>query len=273
REYVDFDLEPEALAEKLTLLGMEVKGVTRIGSDWQNVVVGELLEVGPHPNSSKLQLTKVRVGLSHPILSIVCGAHNIEAGQHVPVALPGAVLPGDRRIEVTGKAGVESQGMLCSGDELRVDTDADGILILEPDAPIGMPVADLIGDVVLDVDVKPNRGDALSMIGLAREAAAAVGGTLRWPKIEVPESGDRTKDHVGVEVLNQHGCSRIVLRYVDGVTVRPSPARIQRRLLAAGVRPISNVVDASNYVMLELGKPIHTFDAAAVAGGTIVVRD
>jgi phenylalanyl-tRNA synthetase beta chain len=273
RDYVDFDLEPQALAEKLTLLGMEVKGVNRIGSDWENVVVGELLEVGPHPNSTKLQLTKVRVGPSHPILSIVCGAHNIEAGQHVPVALPGAVLPGDRRIEVTGKAGVESQGMLCSGDELRVDTDADGILILEPDAPIGMPVAELIGDVVLDVDVKPNRGDALSMIGLAREVAAAVGSTLRWPTIEVPESTDRTTDHVSVQVMNKRGCPRIVLRYVDGVAVRPSPARIQRRLLAAGMRPISSIVDASNYVMLELGKPIHTFDAAAVAGGTIVVRD
>src|SRR4051812_7035170 len=133
REYVDFDLEPEALAEKLTLLGMEVKSVTRIGADWHNVIVGELLEVGPHPNSTKLQLTKVRVGASHPILSIVCGAHNIAAGQHVPVALPGAVLPGDRRIEVTRIAGEESQGMLCSGDELRVDTDADGILILDPD--------------------------------------------------------------------------------------------------------------------------------------------
>jgi phenylalanyl-tRNA synthetase beta chain len=273
REYVDFDVEPEALAERLTLLGMEVKSVTRIGADWRNVVVGELLEVRPHPNSNRLSLTKVRVGDGQPVLSIVCGATNVAAGQRVPVALPGAVLPGERRIEVTRLAGEESQGMLCSGDELRLTSDADGILILEADAAIGVPLADLLGDVVLDVDVKPNRGDALSMVGLAREVAAAVGGSLHWPQITVPESGDATSDHVSVEVLAQRDCPRIVLRYLDGLTVGPSPVGVQQRLMAAGMRPISNVVDVSNYVLLELGKPIHTFDAAAVEGGHIFVRE
>lgn len=272
REMVDFELEPEALAERLTLLGMEVKGIERIGSAWENVVVGELLEVGPHPGSSKLSLTKVRVGASQPVLSIVCGATNIQAGQRVPVALPGAVLPGDRRIEVTRIAGEESQGMLCSGDELGLSGDADGILILPPDTALGVPVADVVGDAVLDVDVKPNRGDALSVLGLAREVAAAVGSRVRWPDVRVPESGDTTADHVSVEVQDAIRCPRIVLRYLDGVSVGASPLHVQRRLMAAGVRPISNVVDASNYVMLELGKPTHTFDASALAGGRVIVR-
>src|SRR5882672_1792502 len=169
RDYVDVDLSPEALAERLTLLGMEVKGIERWGDDWRNVVVGELLSVEKHPRADRLSLTTVRVsadGAAGEPLSIVCGATNIATGQRVPVALPGAVLPGNRRIERTEKMGVTSNGMLCSGDELRLTADADGILILPDGARIGAPLADLFGDVVLDVDVKPNRGDALSRVGL-----------------------------------------------------------------------------------------------------------
>jgi phenylalanyl-tRNA synthetase beta chain len=270
REFVAIELDPEALAERLTLLGMEVKGIERIGDDWRSVVVGELIEVARHPNSTRLSLTRVRID-GGPERSIVCGATNIAAGQRVPVALPGSVLPGDRRIEVTSIAGVESQGMLCSGAELGLTVDADGILILPETAPIGVALADLLGDVVLDVDVKPNRGDALSILGLAREVAAATGAVLRWPEIVVEESGDATADHLRVTVEDPR-CSRFVGRYLDGIRVGPSPIDVQRRLMAAGVRPISNVVDASNYVMLELGKPIHTFDAAAITDGHIVVR-
>ncbi len=215
----------------------------------------------PHPRADRLNLTKVRVTDVDQPLSIVCGAHNIEAGQRVPVALPGAVLPGDRRIGVSTIQGTESQGMLCSGAELGLTTDADGIMILPPDSRLGAPLSDVAGDVVLDVDVKPNRGDLLSMIGLAREVAAITGGQVRWPDITVPESGDATNDHVWVEVADKHLCPRFVARYVDGVKVGPSPFRVQLRLSAAGMRPVSNVVDASNYVMLEMGKPIHTFDA------------
>ncbi len=272
REYVDVDLSPEALADRLTLLGMEVKGIEHLGTGWSRVVVGELLAVDRHPNSSRLSLATVRVAPDAATLSIVCGATNIAAGQRVPVALPGAVLPGDRRIETARLAGVESQGMLCSGDELGLSSDADGILILPPDTALGIPLEDLVGDTVLDVDVKPNRGDALSIIGLAREVAAATGATLRWPDIRVTESGDRTADHLSVDVQDTQRCPRFVGRYLDGVQVGPSPFFIGRRLLAAGVRPISNIVDASNYVMLELGKPIHTFDAGAITGGRIVVR-
>ena len=271
REYVDVDLSPESLAERLTLLGMEVKGIVRWGDDWQNVVVGELLSVEPHPRADRLSLTRVTTGDGEP-LDIVCGATNIAAGQRVPVALPGAVLPGDRRIERTEKMGVVSNGMLCSGDELRLTSDADGILILPADAPLGRPLIDLYGDTVLDVDVKPNRGDALSIIGLAREIAAVTGATLRLPRTDPPETGRPTTERLTVEVADSDLCPRFVGRWVSGVQVRSSPDRIQMRLLAAGQRPISNVVDASNYVMVEFGKPIHTFDAAAVRDGRIIVR-
>ena len=263
RELVDFDLAPEELAARLTLLGMEVKGIERRGSDWQNVVVGELLAVDKHPRADRLSLTRVTTGSGEP-LEIVCGATNIAPGQRVPVALPGAVLPGGRRIERTEKMGVVSNGMLCSGDELGLTADADGILILAPDTPLGASLAELYGDVVLDVDVKPNRGDALSMIGIAREVAAIAGGHVRVPAIEVGEGSVPVAQRLAVAVDDERLCPRFVGRWLEGVEVRPSPDRVQMRLLAAGIRPISNVVDASNYVMVELGKPIHTFDAAAV---------
>ncbi len=272
REFVDVELEPEALAERLTLLGMEVQGIERIGADWASVVVGELLEVVPHPTTSRLSLTRVAVGDGRAPLSIVCGATNIAAGQHVPVALPGAVLPGGRRIDVTRIADAESQGMLCSGAELGLTSDADGILILPAETTLGRPLQDLLGDVVLDVDVKPNRGDALSIVGLAREVAAATRTQAREPLIEVPESGDQTSDHVSVEVQDVLRCPRFVARYLDGVSVAPSPLEVQVRLMAAGIRPVSNIVDASNYTMVELGKPVHTYDADLVASGRIVVR-
>ncbi len=271
REFVDVDLTPEVLAERLTLLGMEVQGIIRWGGDWQNVVVGELLSVERHPRADRLSVTRVTVGDGEP-LDIVCGATNIAAGQRVPVALPGAVLPGDRRIERTEKMGVVSNGMLCSGDELGLTADADGILILPAEAPIGTPLVDLFGDVVLDVDVKPNRGDALSMVGLAREVAAVTGGPLRLPPIDLVERGRPTAERLSIEVRDPDLCPRFVGRWVSGVRVGPSPDPVQMRLLAAGHRPISNVVDASNYVMVELGKPIHTFDASAVHDGRIIVR-
>jgi phenylalanyl-tRNA synthetase beta chain len=271
RDYVDIQLTPEQLAERLTLLGMEVKGLERWGADWQNVVVGELLTVEKHPRADRLSLTTVTLGTGE-VLEIVCGATNIAPGQRVPVALPGAVLPGDRRIERTEKMGVVSNGMLCSGDELRLTGDADGILILPGETPLGAPLTDLYGDVVLDVDVKPNRGDALCMVGLAREVSAVTGAPVRFPDTDPPEDGGPIADVLRVDVDEPALCSRFVGRHVAGVTVGPSPDEVQMRLIAAGQRPVSNVVDVSNYVMLELGKPIHTFDAAAVHDGRIVVR-
>ncbi|MFH1474439.1 MAG: phenylalanine--tRNA ligase subunit beta [Chloroflexota bacterium] len=264
RDYVDVELTPEQLAERLTLLGMEIKGLERWGAEWRNVMTGELLEVARHPRADRLSITRVRVG--DEVLDIVCGATNIAAGQRVPVALPGAVLPGNRAIERTEKMGVVSNGMLCSGDELHLTGDAEGILILPDDTPLGVPLADLYGDVILDVDVKPNRGDVLSLMGLAREVAAITGAPVRPPEIRLVERMEpATADLLAVAVVDASLCTRFVGRWVSGVTVGPSPDRIQMRLLAAGLRPVSNVVDATNYTMLELGKPTHAFDGASVA--------
>ncbi|MGA3056549.1 MAG: phenylalanine--tRNA ligase subunit beta [Candidatus Limnocylindrales bacterium] len=271
REYVDVQLTPERLAERLTLLGMEVQGIEQWGADWRSVVVGELLTVEKHPYADRLHLTTVNIGSGEP-LHIVCGAHNIAPGQRVPVALPGAVLPGDRRIERTEKMGIASEGMLCSGDELRITTDAEGILILPSATPLGRQLSELYGDVVLDVDVKPNRGDALCLIGLAREVAAATETAIRWPEIAVEETGGPVSDKLKVEIREPDLCTRFVGRWVSGAKIGPSPDWVQMRLQAAGMRPVSNVVDASNYVMLELGKPTHTFDGSAVHDGTIIVR-
>jgi len=272
RDYVDFDLSAEQLAERLTGLGFELQALERVGEDWSSVVVGELLEITPHPTADSLSLTQVTVGPGSEPLSIVCGATNIHAGQRVPVALPGAILPGGREISVTRIQGADSQGMLCSGDELGLTADAEGILILDDGAQVGQPLTEIVGETVLDLDVKPNRGDALSLIGLAREVAAISGGRVRWPEVSVPETGDASADHVSVEVEDEQLCPRFVGRYVDGLTVGESPLTVQLRLSAAGLRPVSTVVDASNYVMLELGKPTHTFDAAAVSEGRIIVR-
>src|SRR5262245_38696239 len=275
-EFVDVDLTPEQLAERLTVLGMQVQSIERWGDDWSDVVVGELLTVEKHPRADRLSLTTVTLGTGEP-LEIVCGATNIAPGQRIPVALPGAVLPGGRRIERAEKMGVISNGMLCSGDEVKLTGHADGILIRPPDTPLGRPLVELYGDVVLDVDVKPNRGDALSILGLAREVAAVTGGEVRWTEPVVEEAaGPPAGERLRIDVEDAR-CPRFVARWVDDVTVRPSPDRVQMRLLAAGQRPISNVVDASNYVMLELGKPVHTYDAEQVAEGpdrrpTIIVR-
>ncbi len=271
RDYVDLQLTPEQLAERLTLLGMEVKGIEAWGSDWRSVVVGELLTVEKHPYADRLHLTTVSVGSGEP-LHIVCGANNIEPGQRVPVALPGAVLPGERRIERTEKMGIASEGMLCSGDELHITSDAEGILILPPATPLGIQLSDLYGDIVLDVDVKPNRGDALCLIGLAREVAAVTGAEIRWPEIAMEESGDDVARLLRVEVRDSALCTRFVGRWISGARIGPSPDWVQMRLQAAGQRPVSNVVDASNYVMLELGKPTHTFNGAAVGNRSIIVR-
>jgi phenylalanyl-tRNA synthetase beta chain len=273
REYVDVTLTPDELAEQLTLRGMEVSGVEVTGAEWTDVVVGRLLAVERHPNADTLWLTRVDVGSGEP-LEIVCGAQNIAPGQLVPVALPGSVLPGIRRIERTKIRGIVSNGMLCSPIELGLGADADGILILGTDDEhaLGSDVRLLFGETVLDVDVKPNRGDALSMVGLAREVAAITGATLRVPSVRVPEADDAAANHVRVTIEDPDLCPRFTARFFNDVKNGPSPDWMQARLLAAGMRPISAVVDVTNYVMHELGQPMHAYDADPIPGGRIVVR-
>jgi phenylalanyl-tRNA synthetase beta chain len=274
REYVDVSLTPEQLAEQLTLRGMEVQGISVTGADWTDVVVGRLLSVERHPNADKLWLTKVDIGGDEP-LQVVCGADNISVGDLVPVALVGAVLPGERRIERSKIRGVESQGMLCSAIELGLGDDAEGIHLLGgagDQLPLGADLGPLVGEVVLDVDVKPNRGDALSMIGLAREVAAFTGAELRLPEASVTEDAGLQADALVSVEIQDPACPRFAARWFEGVSNGPSPAWMRERLLAAGMRPISAVVDVTNYVMHELGQPMHAYDADTVPDGRIVVR-
>ena len=274
REYVDIALSPRELADELTMRGMEVERIEVAGAEWTDVVVGRLLDVQRHPNADTLWLTRVDVGPAGGELEVVCGAQNIERGQLVPTALVGAVLPGDRRIERSKIRGVVSNGMLCSPIELGLGTDADGILILGSgeEHALGTPLADIVGETVLDVDVKPNRGDALSMVGLAREIAAFTGATLRMPAVTLTEAAERTEDHVSVRIEEPHLNPRFAARWFTGVKNGPSPEWMQRRLVAAGMRPISAVVDVTNYVMHELGQPMHAYDADTIPEGQIVVR-
>jgi phenylalanyl-tRNA synthetase beta chain len=274
REYVAFDLFPQALADELTMRGLEVKAIEVTGADWTDVVVGRLLSIERHPNADKLWLTSVDAGSGAP-LQIVCGADNITVGQLVPVALVGSVLAGGRRIERSKIRGVESQGMLCSAIELGLGDDAEGIHILGSgdELTVGADLRPILGEVVLDVDVKPNRGDALSMVGLAREVAALAGSSVRLPEASVTEDPSLSVgDRVSVVIEDAADCPRFTARWFEGVRNGPSPAWMQRRLLAAGMRPISAVVDVTNYVMHELGQPMHAYDADAVPDGRIVVR-
>jgi phenylalanyl-tRNA synthetase beta chain len=274
REYVDIDRSPRELAEELTMRGMEVSAIEVAGGDWTDVVVGRVLDVQRHPNADTLWLTRVDVGPAGGELEIVCGAQNVEAGHLVPTALVGALLPGDRRIERSKIRGVVSNGMLCSPVELGLGTDADGILILGTgDQPaVGTPMAEVVGETVLDVDVKPNRGDALSMVGLAREVAAFSGARLRAPEPAWTDGPDPVERRVSVRIDDPELCPRFTALALDGVRNGPSPEWMQQRLVAAGMRPISAVVDVTNYVMHELGQPQHAYDADAIPDGEIVVR-
>jgi phenylalanyl-tRNA synthetase beta chain len=274
REYVTFDLSPQALAEELTMRGLEVSAIEVSGADWTDVVVGRLLAIERHPNADKLWLTTVDIGSGEP-LQIVCGADNISVGDLVPVALVGSVLQGGRRIERSKIRGVESQGMLCSAIELGLGDDAEGIHILGSgdELSLGADLRPLLGEVALDVDVKPNRGDALSMVGLAREVAALTGSAVRLPETSVGEDPALpAAERVQVTIEDPEGCPRFTARWFEEVRNGASPAWMQRRLLAAGMRPISAVVDVTNYVMHELGQPMHAYDADGVPGGRIVVR-
>ncbi len=273
REYVEFDLAPRQLAEELTMRGMEVSDVEQ-AAGWTDVVVGRVLTVDRHPNADTLWLTRVDVGEAGGELEIVCGAQNLEVGQLVPTALVGAVLPGDRRIERSKIRGAVSNGMLCSPIELGLGADADGIHILGhgDEIALGTPLAELLGETILDVDVKPNRGDALSMVGLAREVAAFTGAELRMPEAGVIEADDDALALVSVRIDEPVLNPRFTARWFGGVANGPSPDWMQRRLVAAGMRPISAVVDVTNYVMHELGQPMHAYDADAIPGGRIVVR-
>jgi phenylalanyl-tRNA synthetase beta chain len=271
-EYVDLPA-PDELARRLTAVGLEVEAVERLWQALDGVVAARILSAEPHPDADRLSVTTVDRGDGRP-LQVVCGARNWAVGDVVPLATVGTVLPGGQRIEAARLRGVPSFGMLCSAKELGLDPDASGLLLLPRDLAPGTPVAQALGldDVALEVNVTPNRPDALSHLGLAREVAALQGTRARPPASRLAESGPPAASLARVRVEAPDKCARYAARVVEGVRIGPSPAWLARRLEACGVRSISNAVDATNYVLLELGHPLHAFDLDRVAGAEIVVR-
>ena len=274
-ELVDWPLPAEELAHRLTMAGLEVGTVERIGGTWDGCSVGRVVAVDPHPNADRLTLCTVDTGDEH--VRVVCGAPNVAAGQKVAFARAGARLYDARSGELsTLKAatirGVRSEGMVCSERELGLGPDHEGILVLPDDAPVGAPLEQLLGDTVLDIDVTANRPDALSLLGVAYEVAAIAGTAVREPALDYPEEGPPIDEQVAVEVWDADLCPRYTATLVTGLTVGPSPQWMQDRLLRAGMRPINNVVDVTNYLMLELGQPLHAFDYHRVKERKVIVR-
>ena len=280
-DYVDVGhISPRQFAEAMTMSGSKVEGWELEGSEIRNVVVGKLLSVVPHPDSDHLVVCQVDVGNGEPI-QIVTGAQNVKAGDIVPVALHDSDLPGGKHIKKGKLRGVESNGMLCSLSELGLTAHdfpyaiEDGIFVLEePDVQLGQDIQSAIGlnDTCLEFEITSNRPDCLSVTGLAREAAATFDVPLNLPVPEVKHTVDDIHDLLSVEVKAPDLCPRYVARMVKNIKIEPSPRWMRERLRACGVRPINNIVDITNYVMLEYGQPMHAFDHKYVAGQKIVVR-
>jgi phenylalanyl-tRNA synthetase beta chain len=272
REFVDSDAPAAELAERLTMAGIEAGVLPPATPALAGVVVGEVLEVAPHPSGGSLRLCRVSTGRDR--FQVVCGAPNVRAGARAAFAPPGAELPGGRRIAVAAIRGVPSEGMLCSEAELALGEDAGGILLLEAAAPVGADLAGHLGldDTVLEVEVTPNRPDCLAIAGIAREVAALTGARFRPPDVGVDEDATLGVAGWSVVVGDEELCPRYAARVVAGVTVAPSPAWLAQRLRAAGLRPINNVVDVTNYVLWELGHPLHAFDGDLLADRRVVVR-
>ena len=272
KEYVAFDWSPQQLAERLTMCGIEVEDIEQIGACLDKIVVAQILSSDKHPNADRLSVCRVTDGTAER--QIVCGAKNYQVGDKVPLALPGAVMPGDFKIKVGKLRGVESQGMMCSQKELGLPEDVDGLLILDPATRLGAPISEVLGggDTVYDLEITPNRPDLLSIIGIAREVSALTGNPVKLPVVNFTEEGEPVETLAKVRVEASDLCPRYTARVVRGVKIGPSPAWLKTLLEKLGIRSINNVVDVTNFVLLESGHPLHAFDYDLLAGHEIVVR-
>ena len=274
RDYVDIEIPAEELAHRLTMAGVEVGEVVRIGG-WNECVVGQVITVGPHPQADRLSLCRVNTGEEE--VEVVCGAPNVAEGQKICFASVGANLFNTHSgkhepLKPATIRGVVSQGMICSELELGLGDDHTGIIVLPDEAPIGEPLDSYLGDTILDLELTPNRLDCLSMLGVAHEVAALAGGTVREPEISYPEAGPHITERVSISVTDPDLCYRYTASIISGVSIGPSPHWLQERLIRAGMRPINNVVDVTNYVMLEYNQPLHAFDFDQLKDRTIIVR-
>jgi phenylalanyl-tRNA synthetase beta chain len=279
KDYVQLDASVDEICRAITFLGFEVEQVIHTGAPkLDNVFVGEILTRAKHPNADKLSICTVDVGSAGGVKTIVCGAPNCDAGNRVPVALPGAVLPGNFVIKQSKIRGQASDGMMCAADELGLGSDHAGLLLLADKPELGTPINQVLpaGDVVFDIEITPNRPDCQSHLGIARELSAWFKLPLIYPQEKfrgvVPTEGARPDLLRNVSVHAPQGCPLYTAHVVTGIKIGPSPEWMQRRLSAVGLRPINNVVDVGNYVMLETGQPLHAFDARKLGGQEIIVR-
>jgi len=272
KEYVDIDLTPQQVADKLTMAGLEVEGLEYLGAGIEGVIVGRVAAVRPHPDADKLTLCDVDTGSE--VLPIVCGAKNVREGIKVPLAVVGSRLPDGTKIKKAALRGVTSYGMLCSEKELGLAKESSGLMILPDDASVGEQIIKAIGldDWALEVNVTANRPDCLSHLGVAREMAAITRRELIRPVTELKETGESIRNLIGIEIQDDELCPRYAGRIITGIKVGPSPLWLRMRLQAAGVRSINNVVDVTNYVLMEMGHPLHAFDCARIEEQKIIVR-
>ncbi len=274
KDYLPLNEDPYQIGEKLSLTGLEVEEIIEKKLDIPNVVVGKVLSSEKHPNADKLSVCRVDVGDEE--LTIVCGAPNVAPGQTVPVAKVGALLPIGMKIRKSKIRGVESVGMICSEEELGLAEHSDGIWVLPDTLPIGVPLAQALQfetDYILDISVTPNRPDCLSHIGVAREVGAIIGKPIQKPEVQLSEMDQPAADYIKIRIDTPEGCPRYAARVIRNIRVGESPAWLVQRLEAVGMRSINNVVDVTNYVMMETGHPLHAFDYDLIRGGQIIVRE
>lgn len=279
KEYVDIDdIDSRTLADNLTLSGSHVESIISLDRDIENVVIGRIEKLEKHPNADNLIITEVNIGTE--TLQIVTGAKNLKEGDYVPVALVGAKLPGGINIDKVTFRGVDSYGMLCSLKELGYEDNVipkyqrDGIFVLDKEYPLGTDIKEVLGlyGEIIEFEITPNRPDCLSIIGMARETAATFNRELKLPDINILNEVDDIHDYVESIEIDEKLCNRYYARVIKDVKIQPSPLWMQNRLIEAGVRPINNIVDITNYVMLELGQPLHAFDLNKLKNNKIVVR-
>ncbi len=272
RDYVDIPLSLEELVSRLTMVGLEVDAVSRRYPHLDNVITTKIESVARHPKADRLSLCKVSDG--RKVFQIVCGAPNVREGAVAPLALVGAQTAGGITIQEAKIRGELSQGMLCSETELGLGNDASGIWLLPAETPIGLPIREALGieDVIIEIGVTPNRGDCLSIVGVAREVAAICKKSLRYPDASLPESGPSVASLASVAIEDPVGCPRYAARVIEGVKIGPSPDWLRKRVEEVGVRSINNIVDVTNFVMMELGQPLHAFDYDHLREHRIVVR-
>ncbi len=273
KTYIDFEFTPKELADRLTMLGVEVESIQQLGADLEGVVTGRVTAIRPHPNADKLVCCEVDIGGASD-LQIVCGAPNVREGMLAPVATIGTTLPVGLTIKRAKLRGETSEGMLCSEKELALSDNAAGLMELPKDIPVGTPLSEALGldDVVFELEITPNRPDCLSLIGVAREIGAETGNPLKYPSVDLRENGTDIQTRTSVTIDVPDLCPHYAARVIQGIKVSDSPAWLKQRLEAVGIGAINNIVDVTNFVLMEYGQPLHAFDYRKLAENRIVVR-